>query len=61
MGHLPLDSAPRALWTALLAFLPVCPGCGAVLCDSVTAADEFCVACLERSRESTRDELGGEA
>jgi hypothetical protein len=46
---------------ALLAFLPVCPGCSAVLSDSAIVADEFCIACLERSRESSKEELGGES
>jgi len=61
MGHTSFDSAPRALWMSLLAFLPVCPGCARVLSDSAMAADEFCVECLERSRESTAEELGGES
>ena len=61
MHHRSLDTAPRALWKSLIAFLPACPGCGVVLYGSVTSADELCVECLERSRESVETELGGEA
>jgi hypothetical protein len=53
-----IDKASRHVWTQLIALLPACAGCSAVL-DA--AAAEFCVECMERSRDSPEEELGGES
>jgi hypothetical protein len=61
MSYTTFDSTQRHRWMALLALLPACPGCGGVWHDGVTSRNELCIECLERSRESIEEELGGEA
>jgi hypothetical protein len=58
VSHPIIETAPRRLWTTLIALLPACVGCSAVLRAS---PDGFCDECLERSRETFDDELGGES
>jgi len=58
VSHTNIEKVPQHLWTKLLALLPACAGCSAVL---DTSMGEFCVECAERSREAVEDELGGES
>jgi hypothetical protein len=60
MSYTTLDNTQRHLWMTLLALIPACPGCGEVRRSGVTPRNELCVDCLDRSRESIQDELGGE-
>jgi len=58
MNYRLAENVPSRLWMALVAQLPACLGCGHV---SRATADDFCAGCLERSRDSAEDELGGES
>ena len=61
MRHDPEPTPPRRTWHALLAPLRVCCCCGALLNSTTARADTFCRECLERSRDVSDDQLGGEA
>jgi hypothetical protein len=58
MHYTIVEISPCRLWMALVAQLPACVGCGDVL---RATPDRFCVGCLDRSRDSLEDELGGES
>jgi hypothetical protein len=58
VSHINIEKAPRHLWTQLVALLPACIGCSTVLDPT---AGEFCAECMERSRFSVEDDLGGES
>ena len=45
----------------MLTTLSACFGCGAALRHTIEYVDGFCRECLERSRFSAEEELGGEA
>jgi hypothetical protein len=61
VAHTTLEESPCWSWTAMLASLVVCTGCRTALRNAFDGVDLFCDDCLERSRGSTGDELGGEA
>jgi len=61
MSYTTFDNTQRRPWMELLALLPACPGCGAARHGGVSPRNEICVGCLERSRESVEEELGGES
>ena len=48
------------LWSAMVSSLRSCFGCSTLL-RVVRQTDGFCAECLERSRRSREDDLGGEA
>jgi hypothetical protein len=56
-----IEGVPSRVWTVLVALLPVCSGCGAVWRVTGVAGGSFCAECMERSRASDEDELGGES
>jgi hypothetical protein len=51
----------RRTWTAMLAALGTCFSCRSPLRRTAEIADGFCRGCLDRSRASGSDELGGES
>jgi len=54
-------SLPRRTWVAMLASLRACLSCGFSLNSTTASVDGFCRECLDRSRDASNDQFGGEA